>query len=295
MKKCFVLMLALSAGLFSFSQSSTSYAKEIEQWTVGRYASLRDTESGWLNLTGLYWLKQGTNSFGTDAKNSIVYPKGSIVPFAGTLELNGTTVTLKAQKGVALKANNQPISSGVIFSVDTANNPVLSYGTLHWTIIKREDKIGIRLRDDNSPVLTHFKGIERFETDAAWRLTAILKEPLFPTTIPVKNVLGQTVNMKLMGKLIFTINHTIYSLDAVEEGEELFVIFGDATNAKTTYGAGRFLYTNKPDASGKTVIDFNKAFNPPCAFTAFATCPLPPEQNVLPVAITAGEKNFGQH
>lgn len=294
MKQRILFLFFISIVQIVIAQENINYKEEIEQWKIDRYAALKNS-NGWLNLAGLYWLEQGKSSFGSGANNKIVFPKGSIAANAGYFELNGQTVRLTAAKGVTIKVNNQSIQSIIIFSPDSLKNPIVSAGSLRWTIIKREDKIGIRLRDENSIQLEEFKGIDRFPTDSTWKLDAILKEPLFATTIPIKNVLGQTIQMKLLGKLIFTVKGQIYSLDAVEEGTELFVIFADATNTKTTYGAGRFLYAPKPDASGKTVVDFNKAFNPPCAFTPFATCPLPPPQNVLNIPITAGELNYGKH
>ncbi|MDD2792556.1 MAG: DUF1684 domain-containing protein [Sediminibacterium sp.] len=295
MKKLLFVLIILAMGLGADAQTGT-YAAEIEQWVKGRYAALKNTKSGWLNLAGLYWLEEGKNSFGTAAGNKIVFPKGTIAAKAGYFELNNGKVTLVPEKGVAIQVNGRPITRELIYSKDSLRSAVSSYGSLHWTIIRREDRIGIRLRNDLNESLLHFKSIDRYPADTAWKLEAVLKEPLFPTSIPIKNVLGQTIQMKLLGKLIFTIQGKVFSLDAVGEGDdELFVIFGDATNTHTTYGAGRFMYVPKPDASGKTILDFNKAFNPPCAFTPFATCPLPPQQNVLPVAVTAGEKDYGKH
>jgi len=295
MKKLLFALIVSAIGIGTNAQTGT-YAQEMEQWVKGRYAALKNTKSGWLNLAGLYWLEEGKNAFGTAAGNKIVFPKGTIPAKAGYFELNNGKVTLVPEKGVPIKVNGQPIARQLIYAQDSVRNAVSSYRSLHWTIIRREDRIGIRLRNDLSESLQHFKGIDRYPADTVWRLDAVLKEPLFPTSIPIKNVLGQTIQMKLLGKLIFTIDGKVYSLDAVEEGgDELFVIFGDATNTKGTYGAGRFMYVPKPDASGKTVLDFNKAFNPPCAFTPFATCPLPPQQNILPVAVTAGEKDYGKH
>lgn len=295
MKKLFFVFIVLAIGLGAGAQART-YAQEMEEWVKGRYAALKNTKSGWLNLAGLYWLEEGKNSFGTASANKIVFPQGTIAAKAGYFELNNDQVTLVAEKGVAIKVSGRPITRQLIYSPDSSRSVVSSYGSLHWTIIRREERIGIRLRNDLSESLLNFKGIDRYPADTAWRLEAVLKEPLFPTTIPIKNVLGQTIQMKLLGKLIFTIQGKVYSLDAVEEGaDELFILFGDATNTHTTYGAGRFMYVPKPDASGKTVLDFNKAFNPPCAFTPFATCPLPPQQNVLPLAVTAGEKDYGKH
>lgn len=287
----FLFTLAISITGNIFAQQPNNYEQEIEQWKQKRINSLKK-ETGWLNLAGLYWLEQGNNSFGTGVKNKIIFPKGSLPTVAGNLILKNEVVTLKNAKGVNIKVNNELVRQRIIFSTDSIKTPVVSYGAYHWTIIKREDRIGIRLRNYNSEAVKRFNGIERFATDSQWRFNAILKEPIAPTTIPITNVLGQTIQMKLLGKLIFSLNGAVISLDAVEEENQLFIIFGDATNGKQTYGAGRFLYADKPDASGKTILDFNKAYNPPCAFTPFATCPLPPKQNIIAIAVTAGEKKF---
>jgi uncharacterized protein (DUF1684 family) len=273
------------------AQQLNSYELEIEQWKLDRIISLKK-ESGWLNLAGLFWLEQGSNSFGTGAKNNIVFPKRSLPDVAGNLILQNSVVTLVNAKGVNIKVNDQNVQQRIIFSTDSNKTPIVSYGSYHWTIIKREDKVGIRLRDYNNALVKKFNGTPRFKTDSLWKFNAILKEPIVPTTIPITNVLGQTIQMKLLGKLIFSLKGEVISLDAVEEENQLFIIFGDATNGKQTYGAGRFLYADKPDASGRTIVDFNKAFNPPCAFTPFATCPLPPKQNIIAISVTAGEKKY---
>ncbi len=280
-----LLQITLSA------QAVNSYNDEIERWFQQRYAALKK-EDGWLNLVGLYWLEQGKNTFGTNDQNMLVFPKEFGIPFAGYVELINGKVILEANKNIPLKVNGKQQQHPIIFSVDSNINASVSFNSFHWRVIKREDKIGIRLRNNNAPLVKSFQSINRFKTDSTWRITASFQAPLFPSTLPIKNVIGQTVQMKLLGKLIFSIGGKIYSLDAVEEGDDLFVIFGDATNSSSTYGAGRFLLVDKPNTEGKTFIDFNKAYNPPCAFTKFATCPLPPLQNILPISITAGEKKF---
>lgn len=280
--------------LFTVVGQST-YNNEIEQWKIKRVNSLK-SDNGWLNLAGLFWLDEGKNSFGAASNNNIVFPKGSIAANAGYFKLENQTVTINTAKGVQIQVNDQLAKPNeIIFSKEMAKSVSLSYGSMHWTIIKREDKIGIRLRDFSSPLVKSFTGTDRFPTDSNWRFDAILKAPTTPSTIPIANVLGQTIQMKFLGKLVFKIKDQIVCLDAVEEENQLFVIFGDLTNKKETYGAGRFLYAPKPDASGKTVVDFNKAFNPPCAFTPYATCPLPPKQNMLTIRITAGEKTFNEY
>lgn len=289
----FLFALPLSFTINISAQQLNSYEQEIEQWKLNRINSLKK-DDGWLNLAGLYWLEQGDNSFGIGLKNKIIFPKGSLPEKAGNMILKNGAVTLVNGKGVNIKVNNEIVKQRIIFSIDSIKTPVVSYGAFHWTIIKREDRIGIRLRNYNIEIVKKFNGTPRFVTDSIWRFYAILKEPIAPTTIPITNVLGQTIQMKLLGKLIFSLNGNVISLDAVEEENQLFIIFGDATNGNQTYGAGRFLYADKPDASGRTIVDFNKAFNPPCAFTPFATCPLPPKQNIITIAVTAGEKKFVQ-
>lgn len=281
-----VFQITLSA-----QNGNPTYSDEIENWFQQRYSALKK-EDGWLNLVGLYWLETGKNTFGTNSQNKLVFPKEFNVPFAGYVELINNQVILKVNKNIPIKVNGKLPQNPIIFSVDSNINATVSYKSFHWRVIKREDKIGIRLRNNDASLVKNFKSIDRFKTDSNWRITATFQAPLYPSTIPIKNVIGQTVQMKLLGKLIFTKDGKIYSLDAVEEGEYLFVIFGDATNNISTYGAGRFLLVDKPNANGTTIIDFNKSYNPPCAFTKFATCPLPPSQNILTISVTAGEKKY---
>jgi uncharacterized protein (DUF1684 family) len=194
-------------------------------------------------------------------------------------------------KNVPVKINGKSIVQELIFEEGKATAPLLSLGTLRWNIIQREEKVGIRLRDLAAPIIQQFKGVEHFKTDSNWRVTARL-ETSSDSRLFITNVLGQTNAQSSPGKLVFMLAGKEYKLDAIEEGDQLFILFGDATSGKETYPAGRFMYTNKPDANGNIVLDFNKSFNPPCAFSPYATCPLPPKQNILPIAIYAGEKNY---
>jgi len=279
--------------LATIATAQSSYKTTIDNWHTKRIESLK-AENGWLNLVGLFWLEEGNNTFGSDKQNSIVFPAGSIAAKAGYFERKGNTVKLIVAEGANITVNGKPIKEAIVFHSDSLRTPTAVTGNLKWTIIKRDNKIGIRLRDIKSPAIAAFKGIERFAVDSNWQIEATLQTAP-KASIAITNVLWQTNEQQSPGKLLFTINGKQYSLDALEEGNELFIIFGDATSGKTTYPAGRFLYAKKPDANGKTILDFNKAYNPPCAFTDFATCPLPPKQNILPIAITAGEKDFGHH
>lgn len=268
-----------------------AYKAEIDQWHEGRIESLKSSD-GWLNLAGLFWLKDGVSTFGSDESNDLVFPKDKIPAKAGMFLLNNGVVSLTALPDVEILAGEKPFKTGMIFHSDSMRQPKLSYGSLQWFIIKRDNQFGVRLRDLESTTVTAFHGIERYEVNPEFRTEAALEVPSTPKRIDITNVLGQTTAQESPGTLVFTMNDKEYRLDALLEDEELFVIFGDPTNANETYPSGRYLYAKKPGVDGKTILDFNKAYNPPCAFTPFATCPLPPVQNVLPIAITAGEKNY---
>jgi uncharacterized protein (DUF1684 family) len=290
-----LLTVCLLVNTIVFGQTQTPYQKELETWHTNRIKALK-AENGWLNMVGLYWLPEGKSSFGSGSQNNIIFPKGSIADAAGYVERTGNTVKLIPATGAGIAVNGSAVNAEtIIFDDGEGKTPVVSAGSLQWTIIKRDNKIGIRLRDLKSPQVNSFSGIDRFEVDTTWRIPAKLQAESQASNIFITNVIGQTTAQKSPGKLVFTVNNQQYTLDALEEGDELFIIFGDATSGQTTYPSGRFLSVKKPGADGITVIDFNKAYNPPCAFTDYATCPLPPKQNILPIPITAGEKNYGHH
>lgn len=279
----------------SMAQSGTTYAREVERWHTDRIRSLKAPD-GWLNLVGLYWLEEGRNSFGSDPANKIVFPAGTIAGTAGFFERKGTTVRLVVTGPVEITIDGRPVKEAIVFDKDSLREPVLACGNLRWTIIRRDDKLGIRLRNLNSGLVTSFKDIDRYPVDSAWRIDAVFRPAAVPGTIAITNVIGQTSQQHSPGKLVFTIHQHQYTLDALDEGKELFIVFADETNGKTTYPSGRFIAVARPSTpANTTVIDFNEAYNPPCAFTNYATCPLPPKENVLPIAIEAGEKDFGHH
>jgi uncharacterized protein (DUF1684 family) len=273
----------------SFAQSKKSFQEDIAEWKQKRIAALK-APNGWLNLTGLFWLKPGKNSFGSDASNEIVYQHKDMPKKAGYFLFENHQVYWVTAENVKITIKDSVVSKVLIYEEGKQSAPLLALGNLRWNIIQRDDKIGIRLRDLQAPIVNAFKGCERYKDDSTWRLNARFEKKQ-ENKLLITNVLGQTNAQESPGKLIFTIAGKEYQLDALEEGKELFILFGDATSGKETYPAGRFLYADLPDDNGNTIIDFNKAFNPPCAFTIFATCPLPPKQNILPIAIKAGEKD----
>lgn len=271
-----------------------AYTNSISDWQQKRNA-YQVSEEGWINLAGLFWLKEGINSFGSGNQNDLVFPAGKVPEKAGYFIVQGETVTVKANQGVAFRVNEKEVTSGILYHPDSSRI-TMAYGPLRWFVIKREDKLGIRLRDLENPRLKEFKGIHFFSIDPSWRLEGKVEWADSSRTIEITNVLGQTFQQRSVGTLVFDYNGKTYRLDALDEGnDEFFVIFGDETNAHETYGAGRYMYVPLPDSAGRIFLDFNKAYNPPCAFTEFATCPLPPKQNILPFAVRAGEKSYGDH
>ncbi len=187
--------------------------------------------------------------------------------------------------------NGKRIKKEIIFHADSSKNPVLSYGSLRWNIIRRGEMTGIRLRDLEHPSIKNFKPIPRYPIDEGWKIKARVISTEFGKSINITDVMGQTTAQKSPGRLQFEILGKTYTLDLLHgDNNDYFIIFADNTNGIETYPSGRYIYPPLAGPDGTTYIDFNKAKNPPCAFTPFATCPLPPKQNILPIEIPAGEK-----
>lgn len=273
------------------AQNIDSYKRSIDQWEQKRLTFLKSTE-GWVNLVGLFWLQPGKNSFGSSTKNDFAFKHQDLPAMAGFFLWANNSVTWFSAKGVQVRIKDSLIREAVVLKEGEQKGPQLVKGSLRWNIVKREDKMGVRLRNLAAPALKQFKKIDRFPTDIIYKIDATL-EKTPDNKLMITNVLGQTNAQESPGILRFKINGVSYQLDALDEGEEeLFILFGDPTNGKQTYPTGRYLYVPRPDSSGHTIIDFNKAYNPPCAFSVFATCPLPPKQNILPIPILAGEKIY---
>lgn len=286
-----VLLLTGWMALFAAASAQVSYTDSINAWHQQRIADLKK-ENGWLNLAGLFWLKPGINSFGSSDSADVSFPNSHLSKVAGYFKWEDSLVHLHVNGTDPVTINGIRVYDTVMFNLSAGQSLVGSFESLRWTIIKREDRVGIRLRDLNSRKVSEFHGIHRFPVQEAYRIQARFI-PAADKYITITNVLGQKTPQRSPGQLQFELNGQQYTLDPLQEGDALFIIFGDGTSGKSTYPSGRFLIAEKPDAQGFTVLDFNKAYNPPCAFTAFATCPLPPRQNWLPVSVKAGEQFSG--
>ena len=256
-----------------------SFTSGVEKWRADYEAGLK-APGGWLSVAGLFWLHEGANQVGSDARSDVVLPAGS-PERAGVLRYTAGKVTFEPVSGtpVALKPDS---------------GDVVEIGALSIAIIARGGKMGARLRDLNAATRREFTGCNWFAVSEAWDIKA--KWVAYPRAkkIPILNILGMTDEEDSPGYAEFTLQGKSLRLEPVIDEGQLFFMFRDATSGKSTYPAGRFLYAAMP-AEGVADLDFNKAKNPPCAFTAFATCPLPPKQNTLPLAIEAGEKTYGRH
>jgi uncharacterized protein (DUF1684 family) len=290
-----LLLLALfsCSGDRSKEEEGASYVDEVKKWHENRIKSLK-REDGWLSLSGLFWLKEGENSFGTAPSNDIVFPEDKAPEFIGWFVLENEQVSVKIKSDVQIFHNDAPVTEMLLQSDGEGEPTVLTFGSLKWHVIKRDDKFGIRLKDIKNPNRDTFEGIEQYPVSPEWRIKAKFLPYDPPKKIILPTILGTVTEESSPGALEFKINDQIYRLDPVGdiEDEQLFVLFADQTNGIETYGAGRYLLVKKPDEEGTAYIDFNKAYNPPCAFTEYATCPFPPSQNKLPVKITAGEKGY---
>ncbi|WP_299702957.1 DUF1684 domain-containing protein [uncultured Pontibacter sp.] len=276
------------------AQTNQTYINLIDEWHREREAKLKAPD-GWLTLAGLYWLQEGENTFGSGAGHDLTFPAGKIPGNAGVITLEDDRVSTSIAKGVEVLLNGRPVKEVSLFGPGLDTIPQLTHGSLTWFVIKRGDKYGIRLRDLENDALIHFKGITRFPVNAAWRVEAKLEPHPTPKQIPITNIVGQTTLRDSPGTLVFELDGRQHRLDALMEGEELFIVFADKTNGLETYGAGRYLYAEKPRPDGTTILDFNKSINPPCDFVSYATCPLPPRQNLLTVSVEAGEKSYGEY
>ena len=292
-----LLRLSVPAGVLICSAmvltGDTSYRASIERWRAQHETELK-ADGGWLTVSGLFWLKEGSNRVGSNPASEIALPRGPAE--LGTFELQHGKAIFRAAPGVAVKLNGQPAGalSPLKSDADDGKPDKIQYDAFTMYVIHRGERDAIRLKDTESESRKAFTGLHWFPVKESYRVTAKFVPYQPPKMLTIPNILGETEQDPSPGYVQFTLNGQSLRLEPVLEDDHLFFIFHDLTGGKETYPAGRFLYTDLPK-NGEVVMDFNQAENPPCAFTAYATCPLPPKQNRLPVRIEAGELNYGHH
>lgn len=272
--------------------SEQEHLAEVEAWHVHRITSL-SAERGWLRLAGLFWLEHGETPFGSNTEHMIRFPEGSIATFAGTIFYDDDSITVNPATDVDIFVDEVLLTEPITFN-KTAS-PEFTHGRLAWSFLTRDELTGLRLFDQKSYIFTNFQGIERFPVDLSWRVMATLKPHAQPTEIPIINILGQIGYVPSPGMLEFTIGDENFQLIALEAANNrLFIILGDETNRDLTYQGGRYMYVDNSGPNRRVVLDFNKAYNPPCAFSEYTTCQLPPPENRLALRVEAGEKRYVQ-
>jgi len=289
MRLLFCVVLGLCGS--SFAQNAKvdpAYQQSFDKWKTDLVADLKEN---WLPLAGLFWLKPGDNAFGSDQKNPVALPAGSCAPQAGVFSLQGKDVTVKFAAGVPAKVDGNSVGEMKLMPDVSGKASLVELGSLRMKVIQRGDRVGIRVKDVNSASVKDYKGPIFYPLQAQYRVTADWVPSDGKKTVSVPNVLGDVTPTPVAGEARFKINGQEFRLEALggDEKKGLFFIFRDLTSKTDTYPPGRFLDSD-PVTNNQVILDFNEAYNPPCAVTPYATCPLPPKENQLAVAIPAGEK-----
>jgi uncharacterized protein (DUF1684 family) len=291
--------LGLVAGLFMGLPSCggpsappfdvAAYEQEVLEWRAARLERLM-APMGYLTQTGLFWLEEGRYIFGSDDANDIVFA-GPGAAFIGEFVVGKTGISMRVAPDIDVRVDGQPVSE-IPLADDTTDAPVVvTHRSLAWSVVRRDDRFAVRLRDFRHPFLDTFGPLPYFDIDPALNVEARLRPYEEPRVVDVRTVIeGLGYYPTSPGLLVFEIDGQQYDLEAYQSGDQLFFVFGDATNRDDTYGAGRFLYAPMPGEDGVTRLDFNKAYSPPCAFNDFSTCPVASPRNRLPIRIEAGER-----
>jgi uncharacterized protein (DUF1684 family) len=274
-------------------KGASTWEKEVRDWRAARQKRLT-SPTGWLTLIGLEWLEKGENGVGSASSNRVRLPEGKIPAQVGIIDWKKEGVHFRSAPGAIVTAGGKEVGEIDLVS-DAAGEPtILEVGPVSFQLIDRAGKLGVRIKDREAKTLRDFKGIENFSADPKWRIEARWQPYPSPKKVRTPTVIGTQEEQTVPGAAIFEIAGKSCRLEPVledPEATELFFVFGDLTNGRATYGGGRFLYASLPK-DGKIVLDFNLAYNPPCVFTNFATCPLPRPEDRLPVWIEAGEKAY---
>ena len=272
-----------------------AWASELTRFRADREKSIAGPD-GWITLVGRFELESGANSVGSDPGCTAVLPSDRAPALLGTVHVGAGALSWTTAAGADVRVDGKPVTRIRVSDDSAGNATVLEAGSLRLHVIRRGDALLLRAQDREHPARATFRGLDWFAPDPAWRVRARLEPSPPGTTLPIVNVLGQSERTPSPGLLVFSVDGVEYRLAALTGDDGgFFVIFKDRTSGPSTYPAGRFLDTAAPDAQGFVDLDFNRAYSPPCAFTAFATCPLPPRENVLELRIEAGEKFAGKH
>ncbi|MFY9531795.1 MAG: DUF1684 domain-containing protein [Candidatus Acidiferrales bacterium] len=283
-----MVCLSISAFVLLARPQDGSYRATIEKWRQQHEASLK-SDHGWLTVSGLFWLHEGENRFGSSPMNDIVLPEGETPVEAGVFEFHGGKTTVRVNPGVAMTLGGKPVETA---EIRPDSDDQLVIGNLTLLVHQSGDRYAIRLRDKNSKLRKDFSGLHWFPIDESYRVTARYVPYDKPKEVAIQNILGDTSHTTVAGCVVFTLRGQEYRLEPEDaDSDGMFFVFRDLTSGKETYPAARFLVT-PPPKDGAVVLDFNQAYNPPCAYNPYTTCPLPSPENRLKVRIEAGEMAY---
>ncbi len=281
--------LLLSTSVCLGAIEISPYQQSVEKWRQSYEATLK-ADDGWLTVSALLWLHEGENTFGYDSSNAIVLPYSYVPAKAGYFDFHAGKTVIHVNPGVPITLAGKPVESMELRPDSKVDR--LAIGDLVFFVHASGKRYAIRVKDKNSELRKNFKGLHWYPVNEAYRFNARFVAYPKPREVEIKNMLGDRGPTYFFGYVAFTLGGKEYRLDAEDNGSGgLFIVFRDLTSKKDTYQAARFLDADPPK-DGKVEIDFNKAYNPPCAYNPYATCPLPTARNRLPVEIPAGEKRY---
>lgn len=269
--------------------SPYDYAAEIEAWRTEREARLK-ADDGWLTLAGLFFLNEGDNSFGSSPQNDIVLRTGP--EHAGIITLRDGRVGVRAVEGQRLLVDGRWVDAAQLWPCEGPNRPTITLSPLSLFCHASGDRLAMRLRDSESEIRREFTKLRWYPVDESLRIRGRYVPHDKPRTMELANTLGDILTLRTSGSVALTVKGEALRLTAIDYDGRLWFVFSDLTSGNETYPAARFLYADMPDLDGRTTVDFNQAYNPPCAFNPYTTCPLPPPENQLQVRIEAGELDY---
>jgi len=284
----FITMLVGACDTGADGLDLATHEAEVMSWREERRGRLM-APTGYLNQAGLFWLDKPVTTFGSAGDNDVLFPANA-APRIGEFRLTDAGVVMVAEQGVDVRFDDDAVQT-LLIADDTTDSPVMvTHGSLAWTVIKRDGRFAVRLRDFEHPVLETFPVLEYFPIDPEWRVEATFKPYDEPRTVAVNTVIeGLGWNPESPGVVEFAKDGEVFKLEAYASGEKLFFVFGDRSNGRETYPAGRFLYAAMPEGGDQTILDFNRSYSPPCAFNDFSTCPVAAPRNRLSTVVAAGE------
>lgn len=281
------------------SLSERGVRERADEAYLAQHAAFKDRRAtsiagpeGWGTLVGLFWLREGLNTMGSNPEGQIVLPADRALAEIGTIAVQGDSAWLIPLPSATVMVDGQLATQPVGLYGPNSPTIYLTHETLKAHVIERSGRLALRAQDSAHPFRTSFAGIPYYPADTTWRVEATFVPFAVPETLNILNVIGTIERQRAPGELRFTLNGQTLSLTPTQptDGEPFFIMFRDATTGKDTYGSGRYLSAEPPDENGKVILDFNRAYNPPCAYTEYATCPVPPARNTLSIPVRAGEK-----